>query len=292
MQRESSGFRQLAITMLASPRGCVSWLMDRNRDLLRIALAAVLACGSSFAQQTQPTPVPEIQSSQTGKPERKPSQPQQEKSGGREDQTEPRFFKMIPLANVATPEEKPLSPKEKFGLFFRDARTPFMLGSPLLATGFSEALLDNSGFGWGPVGFGKHFGAATANEVSNHLLGTWAFPSLLHQDPRYYPKTSGGIGGRIAYSVSRVAITRADNGDRQINYSRLAAALTSSAISNSYYPEGHRGISHTATTALTSLGITAGFNVMREFLPDIRRLTTTRHGKAATGRPLGSERQR
>lgn len=197
---------------------------------------------------------------------------------------------MIPLGEVGTQNEEPLSSKEKLGLFFRGARDPFTLVTPLLATGFSEALLDNSGFGWGPAGFGEHFGAAIADEVSSHLLGTWVFPSLLHQDPRYHPKQSGGFGSRIGYSVSRVVITRADNGDRQINYSRLAAALTSSAISNSYYPEGHRGISHTATTALVSLGITAGFNLLREFLPDIDRLTTKGSRKAATSGSSGSER--
>ncbi len=136
--------------------------------------------------------------------------------------------------------------------------------------------LDSDG---GQAGFGKHYGAAAAEEVNSHLLGTWAFPSLLHQDPRYYPKQSGGIGSRMAYAVSRVAITRADNGARQINYSRLAAALTSSAISNSYYPEGHRGIGHTATTTLVSLAIEAGFNAMREFLPDLNRLTGRGTGK-------------
>jgi hypothetical protein len=59
----------------------------------------------------------------------------------------------------------------------------------------------------------------------------------------------------------------------------LAAALTSSAISNSYYPEGHRGIGHTAGTTLGSLGLAAAFNVIREFLPDMNRLTGRGTGK-------------
>ncbi len=129
---------------------------------------------------------------------------------------------MIPLGDIATTQRgTPLRSKEKLGLFLDDARDPFILAPPLLATGFSEALLGNAGFGWGPSGFGKQFGAATAAEVSSDLLGTWVFSSLLRQDPRYYPKQSGGFGRRIAYSVSRVALTRADNGARQINYSQL-----------------------------------------------------------------------
>ncbi len=192
--------------------------------------------------------------------------------------------------DLGTPNEEPLSSKEKLALFFHGVSVLSLI-PPLLTTGFSEALLDNSGFGWGPAGFGKHYGAALADQVSSHLLGIWVFPSLLHQDPRYHPKQSGGFGSRIEYSVSRVVITRADSGDRQVNYSRLAAALTSSVISNSYYPEGHRGISHTATTVLVSLGTTAGFNVLREFLPDISRLMTKGRRKAATSGPSGSEKQ-
>jgi hypothetical protein len=251
-----------------------------------MALAAVLACGSSFAQQTPP-PAPEIQNSQTGKPEQKTQQPRREKAEGQEEKTEPRLFKVIPLGDVATGKTKPLSSKEKLGLFLRDARQPFILVPPLLGTGFSEALLDNSGFGWGPAGFGKHYGAATATEVSSHLLGTWVFASLLHQDPRYYPKWSGSVGSRISYAVSRAVITRADGGARQINYSQLLAVLTASAISNSYYPEG---IGHTAGTASTSLAVAASFNVVREFLPDIRRLTARGHRKTATGGPCESGR--
>jgi len=282
MQRESAGFQQLAIAMVAFPGKCVSKLVNWRLHLLRIVLAAVLAGGNSFAQQTPPAPSLGVQSSPTERSEKEPPQPP----------TEPRLFKVIPMENIATRQkEGPLSSREKLGLFFHGARDPFILVPPLLGTGFSEALLDNAGFGWGPAGFGKHYGAATAEEVSSHLFGTWVFPSLLHQDPRYYPKQSGGLASRMAYSVSRVAITRADNGTRQINYSRLAAALASSAISNSYYPEGHRGISHTATTALVSLGVSAGFNLVREFLHDINRLTAKGHWKAATGGPSGSEQQ-
>jgi hypothetical protein len=100
-----------------------------------------LRCKSSRADKAEPA---------------SPQPPEKEKAEKQEDRTEPHLFKIIPISDLATGKTKPLSSKEKLGLFLRDARQPFIFVPPLLGTGFSEALLDNSGFGWGPAGFGKH----------------------------------------------------------------------------------------------------------------------------------------
>jgi hypothetical protein len=286
MQRSSLGFRQLAILMITLLRGCVSKVVDCKLGLLRMALAVLLACGSSFAQQSRPAPEPGVQSSQPERTGQEPSQPPPESSQVPE---KPRLFKVFPMWDMASPEQKSLSSKEKFGLYIQDLKDPFTLINPLIVTSFSEVALDNSGFGWGAAGFGKQYGAATTEEVSNHLLGIWLYPSLFHQDPRYYPKQSGGFWRRVAYSVICVAITRTDNGERQINYSRLAAALTSSVIRNSYYPAGYRGVGETAVATSVSLGALASYNLIREFLPDLNRLMGKGHRKTATGGPSGSQ---
>lgn len=232
---------------------------------LWIVMAAILLCPWAFAQES----TPKAKSPQDTAPQEK----------------EPHLLLIIPMGDVAGQQhEPPLSSKGKLRLFVRDTRDPFILLPPLAATGFSAALLDNAGFGWGGAGFAKHFGAALADETSNRLLGTWVFPSLLHQDSRYYPRGSGGFRKRLGYALSRVAITRSDAAAEQVNYSCILAALVSASVSNSYYPEGHTGVRHTFSTAGINLGITASFNVLREFLPELGRLTS-RHKVKGSAAP-------
>jgi hypothetical protein len=48
------------------------------------------------------------------------------------------------------------------------------------------------------------------------------FPIVLHQDPRYFVKGTGGFWRRTGYAISREVITRGDDGRNHFNTSELA----------------------------------------------------------------------
>ena len=68
--------------------------------------------------------------------------------------------------------------------------------------------------------------------VTRTIFGSGVFPVLFKQDPRYERSESKKFGRRALHAVSRVFVTRGDDGSLQPNYSRWAGGLTASAVSN------------------------------------------------------------
>jgi len=85
---------------------------------------------------------------------------------------------------------------------------------------------------------------ALKNTGIDTLMTTSVFPTLLHQDPRYFQLGTGSAWHRAKYSVSRIFVTRADNGKTQFNYSEIVGNAAA-GISNTYHPEYQRDFGNT-----------------------------------------------
>jgi hypothetical protein len=121
----------------------------------------------------------------------------------------------------------------------------------------------------------SRFAIKFGRRATNNLLAG-VYSSAFRQDPRYERAEGKGAGGRIAHAVSRVFITRGDNGKLQPNYTRFASQLSSSAISNLWEQStpGHDRIGTDATFRRFGTSFITGaiFNVFNEFLPDIKKI--------------------
>jgi hypothetical protein len=74
---------------------------------------------------------------------------------------------------------------------------------------------------------------------------------------------------RLAYALSRVVVTRKDDGRNTFNSSLVLSTVLAKSLSNAYYPQSERGFSHTMNRVEGSLlGSVQGY-LLREFLPDI-----------------------
>ncbi len=165
----------------------------------------------------------------------------------------------------------PLTAHDKFTHFLRDAVSPITFAGAAAAAGVSQATNSDPAFGQGGRAYIRRFGAAVADTESRRFFADFMFPTLLHEDPRYFRKASGGAGARIGYALSRVLVTRRDSGASSFNFSEVLGVLASSGLSNAYLRERERTGSKTMQRAGVSFGIDAGFNVLREFLPGIWR---------------------
>jgi hypothetical protein len=65
---------------------------------------------------------------------------------------------------------------------------------------------------------------------SGYLLGRAVYPSIFHQDPRYFYKGKGSIGSRALYAISAAVIARGDDGRWKPNYSRVLGSFSAAAI--------------------------------------------------------------
>jgi hypothetical protein len=166
----------------------------------------------------------------------------------------------------------PLTWKQKFSLAVRGTFDPVSMIGVGMAAGMEQARNAYAGYGQGAEGYSKRFAAKFVDGRSSDFLTHAVFPSLLHQDPRYYYQGSGSVKSRFMHAVSSAFITRSDSGRTVPNYSFLLGDMSSGALSNLYYPPANRGAHLVFTNAAVGLAGRVGGNLFREFLP--KRLTT------------------
>jgi len=104
------------------------------------------------------------------------------------------------------------------------------------------------------------------------------YPSLLHQDPRYYQLGKGRFLHRVAYAGLRVLVTRTDTGKSQFNFSEILGSATAAAISNAYHP-GPRTLGSSVNVWATQIGWDAVGFEMKVFWPDVHRFLSRSHPK-------------
>jgi hypothetical protein len=112
-----------------------------------------------------------------------------------------------------------------------------------------------------------------ADGAIENFMAQAVFPSLLHEDPRYYQLGKGRWVHRVGYAVKRIFVTRTDSGGDQFNYSEFLGAATAAAISTyTYHPRDERNVGNLAGVFGTQIALDALGYGLKEFWPDIRRL--------------------
>jgi len=191
-------------------------------------------------------------------------QPQEEKH--------PRLFGIFPTHDISNLKEPvPLSTRAKFRLFVKETTDPYNLVDTAISAGLSQANNSLAGYGQGAEGYGKRLGAGLAYRTSGGFFGAFLFPTLFHQDPRYFRKGEGPFKDRLFHALIRPVVTRRDSGGNVFNWSGILARLATNGLSNAYYPAGDTGagrvFSHTASQ--TAFSVTG--TLFDEFGPDVER---------------------
>src|SRR6202453_2279327 len=109
-------------------------------------------------------------------------------------------------------EIKALTPAEKMKVSLDDSFDPSAFLVAGIFAGMSMAEKQYVSFGTGAQGFGKYYGGAFADQAIGNIMTEGLFPVILHQDPRYFVKGTGGFWRRTGYAISREFITRGDDG--------------------------------------------------------------------------------
>jgi len=166
-------------------------------------------------------------------------------------------------------ERRPLTSKQKFQLAVDETIAPSRFFTSAFTAGISQARDSLPDYGQGWEGYGKRYGSSVASNASSHLFGTGLLPSLTHEDPRYFVKIFGSPKNRILYAMSRVIITRTDEGYSTFNWSNVLGGLMAESLAVSYLPDSER----TAGKTFTRFGVRMGFgaldNVVKEYWPTI-----------------------
>jgi hypothetical protein len=225
-----------------------------------------------LAQQQPPpaNPAPENQP----KPAQQSPNKSDDKDKSTNTQSNDRLFGVLP--NYLTVENAgnipPISTGTKYKLVasgsFDPAEFAFVGGVALI----SQANNSDPAYGQGMAGYAKRYGSTFADQAIGNFMTEAVFPSLIHQDPRYFQLGKGKILHRAEYAVSRIFVTRTDSGHTQFNYSEFAGNAVTAGISNLYSPAQERALSDTLTTWGTQIMWDTVANEAKEFWPDLRRL--------------------
>lgn len=182
------------------------------------------------------------------------------------------FFVMPNYSTVESRQEfKPLSAKAKFKLSAKTMSDPVTISFLGALALIGQARNTDSSYGQELEGYAKRYGKLYADTGIGTLMTTSVFPTLLHQDPRYFQSGTGRKWYRLWYSVRQIFVTRSDNGDAQFNYSEIVGNAVAAGISNTYRPQNQRTLGNTLNVWGTDILLNSLCNVAKEFWPDLRR---------------------
>ena len=230
------------------------------------------------ATGTPPAPSNSTQSSSSSQSSAQPPTPQETQHQKAEEevreQEHQRVAGIVPSFNVTYHADAvALSPSEKFRLQFRASIDPYTFAIASIVAGLGEANGENSGFGWGPGGYGKRVAAAYGDNIIGNTLGNALLPSILHQDPRYYRLGHGTVAHRFLYAFATTFICKHDNTHKwEPNYSNVLGNMIAGEISQYYTPGGDPGkVGSVIETGLTVTFEGSFGGELQEFWPDISR---------------------
>jgi hypothetical protein len=183
-----------------------------------------------------------------------------------------RIFGLLPnnRTSPSLKNYKPLTAGEKFKIAWQDCydRGTFLLGAAFGAEGL---LTDaNPSFGSGVSGYLRYSAASYADWADGNVMTEAIYPTILHEDPRYFRQGEGSGWSRLGYAMGQIFVTHTDSGRTQFNVSEVAGNATAVAISNIYYSDD-RILSHDVSKLFVQMGVDMVGNVLKEFSPDLTR---------------------
>jgi hypothetical protein len=201
-----------------------------------------------------------------------------------------------PLERKAVPSQQHYKPgaklctlqlKDKFRLFVQDSFDPVTFLGTGFNAGLDQAQNTDPSYGQGAEGYGRRFGAEFAGQASSRFFKDFAYPFLFSEDPRYYRLARGSGRKRLLHAVGHAVVAHRDDGTQMFNFSEWLGTTSSVVLGNTYHPDNRRGFAPAAEAVGFSILQDTGFDVLREFWPEIsRKLKLPFRGET---QPAGSE---
>lgn len=187
------------------------------------------------------------------------------------------FGRKLELKSVHPPHYKPgavlctLTAKDKFTLFAEDSVAPASFLSAGFNAGIGQAENSDPSYGQGAAGYGKRFGASMADQASGEFFKDFLYPTIFSEDPRYYRLAHGSTEKRLLHAISHLVVAYREDGTEIFNFSEWLGTASAVVLANTYQPDNRRGLVPVARRFSYSVGSDVGFDVLREFWPEVAR---------------------
>jgi hypothetical protein len=164
----------------------------------------------------------------------------------------------------------PMSSQERLGNYVSGLVDYESVVRAAASAGISQASGTPKEWGGGAEGFGERVGNAYAEHVIRRTL-QYGISAALHEDNRYFVSGQTGFFRRTKYAVKSTFLARHDNGSQSFSFSRFGGAAGSAFISREWQPRSTTSAGDGAVVFGFSMASDIGFNVFREFWPDMKR---------------------
>jgi hypothetical protein len=233
-------------------------------------VASTTAPSASDPAQQAPAPAPQSSSSSESAPQNQ--QPQTAPGDSTGQQTK-RILGIVPNFRAVSADQKlpPETVKEKFVDATEDSFDYSSVFIPAVISGYNMAKRTTPQFHEGAAGYARYFWHSAVDQTSENYMVEFIFPTVTHEDTRFYTLGHGGFFKRTGYALSRAVVTRSNSGAQVFNISEVFGAGASAGLSNLYYPSASRSVGNTMSEWGEDVGIDAASFCVREFWPDINR---------------------
>jgi len=164
----------------------------------------------------------------------------------------------------------PLTSSERF----RNYLVGWVDAESILRAGAGAAIMQADGtpkeWRGGAEGYGKRIGSAYAEHTIDRTL-EYGISAVLHEDNRYFVSGETGFLRRTKYAIKSTFLARHDNGRQYFSFSRIGGAAGAGFISRAWQPRSTTSAGDGAESFGIIMAADVGFNVFREFWPDMKR---------------------
>jgi hypothetical protein len=173
--------------------------------------------------------------------------------------------KILGIAGPSQPTT--LNQQARFQQYLLFTAGPLPILGEMAGSGINQWTNTPHEWGQGWEAYGKRLGSNLGYNAVRQTV-TYGVSAALGEDNRYFSSHKRGFS-RVSYAVVSTVAARKSDGSRTFSFSSIAGVGAASSIASIWGPPSYKGIGNIAGNAGISLGVTAAFNIFREFLPDL-----------------------
>jgi len=178
-----------------------------------------------------------------------------------------------PSSTVSSPPPAqfvPLTSSERLSKYLAGLIDGESIVRAAASAGIGQANGTPKEWGGGAESYGERVGNAFAEHVIHRTL-QYGMSAAMHEDNRYFVSGQTGFFRRTKYAIKNTLLARHDNGNQYFSFSRVGGAAGAAFISRAWQPRSTTTAGDGAVSFGITMGSDIGFNVFREFWPDMKR---------------------
>ena len=165
-----------------------------------------------------------------------------------------RVLGIVPNFNSVSADIKlpPQTVKEKFTIAAKNSFDYSSFIIVAIQSGISMSSKSYPEFHQGAAGYARYYWHTLADTADENFFVSGIGPVVFRQDNRFYTLGHGSFGKRSWYAVTRVLVTRKDNGNETFNFSEVVGSGAAAGVGSLYYPSQYRTWTKVGQRWLTS----------------------------------------